>query len=504
MEHFDVVVVGAGISGIGAGYHLQDKCPDRRYVILEGRDKIGGTWDLFKYPGIRSDSDMYTLGYSFRPWTDPKAIADGPDILKYLNETASEYGIDRHIRYQHFVKSAAWCSKTGCWTVDVEDRASGEMRQFSCNFLFMCSGYYDYDKGYTPDFKGIEKFSGQVIHPQQWAEGTDYANKRVVVIGSGATAVTLVPELAKQRAKHVTMLQRSPTYIVSSPGTDQIAVRLNRWLPPRLAAGVIRWRNVLFGLYFFRMCKKQPDRVRKMMLDGVRGELGPDYDIDTHFTPRYNPWDQRLCLVPDGDMFKSIKAGDADVVTDHIQEFTENGILLESGELLEADLVVTATGLNMQLMSNLEIIVDGEKREVNKSFTYKGMMFSEIPNLALSMGYTNASWTLKCDLTCKYICRLLNHMTRRGYHQCMPSMNDDSVQPEPFIDFSSGYVLRAQDKFPKQGNKTPWKLHQNYLLDLAGLSYSALEDGTMTFSSVSEYLPVGEKRELGEKMAAKS
>lgn len=485
MEHFDVIVVGAGISGIGAAWHLQDKCPDRSFTILEGRDNLGGTWDLFRYPGIRSDSDMYTLGYSFKPWTDPKAIADGPAILDYLHETAEEYGIDRKIRFGHYVKRAAWSSSDACWTIDVEQRATGQTLQMTCNFLHMCSGYYNYDHGYMPHFEGSENFKGTLVHPQQWTDDIDYAGKRVVVIGSGATAVTLVPEMAKQAA-HVTMLQRSPTYIVSAPGKDGMAAKLARVLPESIASSIIRWRNILFGLYFFNLSRRKPTRVKKMLLNMVRKEMGPDFDIDTHFTPSYNPWDQRICLVPDGDLFNAIKSGRASVVTDHIDTFTETGIQLRSGEQLDADLVVSATGLEMQLMSGIPISVDGTPVNPANALSYKGMMFSDIPNLATSFGYTNASWTLKADLTCKYVCRLLNHMRAHGFDQCCPRTHGENIETEPFIDFSSGYVQRALDRFPRQGARKPWKVHQNYLLDKMALGLSSVDDGVMEFSRASD------------------
>jgi cation diffusion facilitator CzcD-associated flavoprotein CzcO len=482
MEHFDVLVVGAGISGIGAGYHLQDKCPDRSYAILEGRDAIGGTWDLFRYPGIRSDSDMHTLGYAFKPWTNPKAIADGPAILEYLHETAREYGIDQHIRFRHQVTKATWSSDDSRWTLDVENKAKGETVRFTCNFLFMCSGYYDYAEGYTPPFAGTEQFGGQIIHPQKWPEALDYRDKRVIVIGSGATAVTIVPEVAKDAA-HVTMLQRSPTYMVSRPGQDAMANRLRRILPEKAVSTIVRWRNILLGAYFFRMCRTRPERVKQMLLDGVRDALPEGYDVDTHFTPTYNPWDQRLCLVPDSDFFEAIKFNKASVVTDHIETFTESGIRLKSGKHLEADIVVTATGLNMQLMSGMPIVVDGKEIKPGDCLSYKGMMYSDIPNLATSFGYTNASWTLKCDLTCMYVCKLLNHMSKHGYTQSLPKRPADEVETEPFIDFSSGYVQRAMDRFPKQGRNEPWKVYQNYLKDKIVLGFSGVDDGVMIFSA---------------------
>ncbi len=479
LEHFDVIVVGAGISGIGAGYHLQANCPDRTYVILEGRERIGGTWDLFRYPGIRSDSDMYTLGYSFKPWTNAKAIADAPSILQYLNETASEYGIDRHIRFGLQVKAASWSSATARWTVEAH-RADGEVVRLTCGFLHMCSGYYSYEAGYTPDFAGTDRFNGRIVHPQKWTEDIEYAGKRVIVIGSGATAVTLVPELAKQAA-HVVMLQRSPSYVVSRPAVDRIANALRRWLPGRLAYALTRWKNVLLFTFFYQRSRSNPRQVKRFLLAQVRKELGPDYDIATHFKPRYNPWDQRMCLVPDGDLFASIREGRASVVTDHIETFTEKGIRLRSGAEIEADLIVTATGLELVPLANLAIEVDGRPIRISETVTYKGMMLSGVPNMASSVGYTNASWTLKCDLTCEYICRLLNHMREHDYAICTPQLRDPSVQAQAWIDFSSGYVQRSLHKFPKQGSKSPWRLHQNYLLDKVNLGFGSVDDGAMEF-----------------------
>ncbi|CUS43823.1 MAG: NAD(P)/FAD-dependent oxidoreductase [Pseudomonadota bacterium] len=479
VEHFDVVVVGAGISGIGAGYHLQKLSPDRSYVILEGREALGGTWDLFRYPGIRSDSDMYTLGYSFRPWTEAKAIADGPSILKYVNDTAREAGIDQRIRYRHHVKRAAWSTPDARWTVEA-DGPDGPV-QFTCNFLFMCSGYYNYARGHTPDFPGAEDFAGRIVHPQFWPENLDYTGKNVVVIGSGATAVTLVPAMA-EKAAHVTMLQRSPTYVVSRPAEDNFANWLRRKLPAMTAYGITRWRNVLFQMFFYNLARKRPEKTKARLLEMVRTELGPDYDIATHFTPRYNPWDQRLCLVPDGDLFASLKKGEASVVTDTIERFTPGGIRLASGADLAADVVVTATGLELQLLSDVVFSVDGAPVDLSKTFNYKGMMYSDVPNMASSFGYTNASWTLKADLTCAYVCRLLNTMKKRGLRQATPRIGDDVLTPEPFLSFTSGYVTRAMEKFPKQGNKKPWKLHQNYAKDIVSLRFGSVDDG-MEFSN---------------------
>jgi len=482
-EHFDVVIVGAGLSGIGAGYHVQTLSPDRTYTILEGREAIGGTWDLFRYPGVRSDSDMYTLGYSFRPWREAKSIADGPSILRYVRDTASEYGIDRHIRFSHKVTRADWSTEEAAWTVEAI-RGDGETVRFTCNFLFLCGGYYSYDAGYTPDFAGRARFKGAVVHPQHWPQDLDYAGKRVVIIGSGATAVTLAPEMAR-RAAHVTMLQRSPTYVVSRPAEDQFANRLRAKLPEKLAYTLIRWRNVLFGMYFFRLARRRPDKVKARIIGMVREQLGPDYDVETHFTPRYNPWDQRLCLVPDADLFLAIREGRASVVTDRIETFTETGIELSSGRALEADIIVTATGLNLQVMNGMALSVDGRAVEPGRTLSYKGMMYEGVPNLASAFGYTNASWTLKCDLTCEYVCRVLNHMTRIGARQATPRNRDPDIKTVPWLDFSSGYVTRAMEKFPKQGSKPPWKLHQNYALDLLTLRYSRIDDGVLEFSNPS-------------------
>jgi cation diffusion facilitator CzcD-associated flavoprotein CzcO len=487
-EHFDVVIVGAGLSGIGAGYHLQANSPNRTYAILEGRDAIGGTWDLFRYPGVRSDSDMYTLGYSFKPWTQAKAIADGPSILSYVRETARDYGIDKHIRFGHRVTRASWSSDDATWTVEAAH--DGKPVRFTCNFLFLCGGYYNYEQGYTPDFPGIERFQGRVVHPQKWTPDIDYAGKRVVVIGSGATAVTLAPEMAKTAAQ-VTMLQRSPTYVVAMPAEDKMANDLRRWLPARLAYAITRWRKVLFGMYFFRLARQKPALVKARIIGMVRAQLGPDYDVETHFTPRYNPWDQRLCLVPDADLFNAIKAGAVSVVTDHIATFTEGGIRLKSGAELEADLVVTATGLNLQALNGLELVVDGRAVAAGKTMSYKGMMYRDVPNLASSFGYTNASWTLKCDLTCEYVCRVLNHMTRTGMRQATPRNTDPTIGEQPWLDFSSGYVQRAMASFPKQGTKAPWKLHQNYALDLMSLRYAAVDDGVLEFANPA-------RREVGK------
>ena len=474
MEHVDAIIVGAGLSGIGGACHLKMQCPNKSFVILEGREAMGGTWDLFRYPGIRSDSDMYTLGYRFRPWRDAKAIADGPAILSYIRETAAEFDVDKTIRYNHRVRSASWSSVDARWTVNVENGS-----QLTCNFLYLCTGYYDYANGYTPDWPGVASFGGTIVHPQKWPEDLDYTDKRVVVIGSGATAITLVPAMA-QHAAHVTMLQRSPSYVVSRPAEDKIANWLRRRLPDRAAYVLARWKNVLTGTFFYSLARKRPEIFKWMVAKGVRKNLGEKYD-SKHFTPPYNPWDQRLCFAPDADLFDEIRKGRVSVVTDQIDTFTEDGLLLKSGERLDADIIVTATGLVLKLFSGMQLTVDNATVELPQTFVYKGMMFSDIPNLAFAVGYTNASWTLKCDLTAEYVCRLLNHMDQHGYNICTPRVNDPDIGEEPVIDFNSGYVLRALHTLPRQGSKTPWRLHQNYMKDLRMMRYGRLDDGTMEF-----------------------
>jgi cation diffusion facilitator CzcD-associated flavoprotein CzcO len=483
MEHFDVLVVGAGISGIGAGYFLQRDCPERSYVILEGREQMGGTWDLFRYPGVRSDSDMHTLGYSFKPWTAAKSIADGPSILQYLKDTASEFGIDKNIRYNHKVTNASWSTETSTWTVNVTNATSGTTQKFTCGYLFMCSGYYSYNKGYTPEFPGIDSFAGTVVHPQQWPKNLDYAGKRVVVIGSGATAMTLVPALATTAA-HVTMLQRSPTYVVARPDHDAIADRLRKVLPAKMAYGVTRWKNTTLQQLVYKRTRTKPEQVKTALLKGVRDALGPDYDVDTHFTPTYNPWDQRLCLVPNGDLFTAIADGSASVVTDHVDHIDATGIQLKSGDHLEADIIVTATGLNLVTLGEMDFTVDGSLVDFSQTWTYKGLAYSGIPNLASSFGYINASWTLRADLTCEYVCRLLNHMKKTHTTSCVPVLRGiDANMPElPWIDnFSAGYMERVMHKFPKQGDHEPWINPQNYKRDRKLFRESPVDDSVMIF-----------------------
>jgi len=479
METVDVLIVGAGLSGIGAAWHLQDRCKCKSYAILEARDAIGGTWDLFRYPGVRSDSDMHTLGYRFRPWTQARAIADGPAILEYIRDTAREAGIERNIRFGHQVISASWNNASALWTVEVD--VAGERHLFAANFLMMCSGYYDYAGGYRPTWDGEDDFSGRIVHPQLWPIDLDYADKQVVVIGSGATAVTLVPEMAKQAA-HVTMLQRSPTYVVSRAAEDAVANRLRKFLPSKAAYAITRWRNVLWQLFFYRMTRTRPEAVKTKLLNMVRGALGPDYDVATHFTPRYNPWDQRLCLVPDEDLFAAIRVGRASVATDNIARILPDGIELASGRTLPADIIVTATGLRLNVMGDVAFSVEGAPVDLAKSLIYKGMMIGEMPNAAFVFGYTNASWTLKADLTSEYVCRLINHMDARRLRIATPYATP-GIEEEPFLDFSSGYVQRAIDKLPKQGSKKPWKLYQNYALDLFTLRFGKLDDGTLKFSN---------------------
>lgn len=476
----DVLIVGAGLSGISAAYYLQSRCPHKRYTILEGRKAIGGTWDLFRYPGIRSDSDMYTLGYAFRPWHSSQAIADGASILQYIRETAQIYGIDQQIRFEHMVRRISWSSEHARWTVEVERLAEGDWVQYRCNFLYMCGGYYDYAQGYTPEWPSLSQFQGRVVHPQAWPQHLDYRDQRVVVIGSGATAITLVPAMA-ERAQHVTMLQRSPTYVVAQPASDARAEQLRRWLPAKLAFQVIRWRAIIQGIIYYLLMRTLPSVAKRALVNMAQQELGASYDANIHFSPSYNPWDQRLCLAPDGDFFKALKSGQASVITDQIAHFTATGIQLQSGQHITADLIVTATGLNLRLLSGIEIVVDGRTVELGTTLNYKGMMLSDVPNLALAFGYTNASWTLKCELTSMYVCRLLNYMDRHGYVSCMPKNFNPTMATEPALSFTSSYVQRVLKHLPRQGRQRPWRLYQNYLLDLMMLRLGSLDDGNMEF-----------------------
>jgi cation diffusion facilitator CzcD-associated flavoprotein CzcO len=486
-EHVDVVVVGAGLSGIGAGYHLQTMSPDRSYVILEGRESLGGTWDLFKYPGVRSDSDMHTLGFSFKPWTEAKSIADGPSILKYLKQTVSQFGIDKHIRYGQLVTKAQWSTDDAQWTVTSTNKATGATNTYTCSFLFMCSGYYSYKKGHTPEFTGRERFKGTIVHPQEWPTDLDYAGKRVVVIGSGATAVTIVPSMA-DKAAHVTMLQRSPTYMVSRPDHDVLANRMRKVLPPKMAYNLTRFKNTWRQQLVYNKTRTDPNKVKQLLLGGIQLELGAEYDIAKHFTPNYNPWDQRLCLVPNGDFFKSMREGKASVVTDHIASFTETGIQLASGEHLDADIIVTATGLELVTLGEMDFFVDGNQVDFAKTWTYKGFAYSDIPNMASTFGYINASWTLRSDLTAEYVCRLLNHMRKKGVAQCTPRLReqDRNMKERPWIDgFSSGYMQRMMHRMPRQGDHEPWINPQNYRRDKKMFKHSPIDDGVMQFSKQS-------------------
>ncbi|MET8912557.1 NAD(P)/FAD-dependent oxidoreductase [Micromonospora sp. NPDC004551] len=479
-DHVDVLIVGAGLSGVGAAVHLQRECPGKTYAVLEARAAVGGTWDLFRYPGIRSDSDMFTLGYSFKPWTNPKAIADGDAIRSYVRETAREYGVQQHIRFHHRVVRAEWDSSTARWTVRARRDDTGEDVVLTCGFLFTNSGYYRYDEGYTPEFPGVERYTGRLVHPQHWPEDLDYAGKRVVVIGSGATAVTLVPAMA-ERAAHVTMLQRSPTYVIALPSRDPFADAARRRLPAKAAYAVTRWKNVALGVANFQLSRRAPGLVKKFLRRAARGRLPVGYDLDRHFSPRYNPWDQRLCVVPDGDLFAALSAGTAEVVTDTIDTFTEQGIRLTSGAELPADIVVTATGLNLLALGGMTLVVDGAEIDLAKTVAYKGMMLSGVPNFAMTIGYTNASWTLKADLVATYVCRLLRHLDVTG-QQIVTPLAPDTDDLVPIIDLRSGYVLRAVDRLPKQGPAAPWRLHQNYPRDVLLMRHGRVTDSGVRFS----------------------
>jgi cation diffusion facilitator CzcD-associated flavoprotein CzcO len=482
-EHVDVLIVGAGLSGIGAAHHVQAAFPDRSYVLLEARDALGGTWDLFRYPGVRSDSDMHTLGYRFRPWTQAKAIADGPSILEYVRSTAADAGIDKHIRFGHRVTRVSWSGDDARWTVEAQH--GGATVTLTCNVLLSCSGYYRYDEGYTPEFAGVADFAGQVVHPQHWPADLDYAGKRVVVIGSGATAVTLVPAMA-ETAAHVTMLQRSPSYILTLPAEDVIANKLRRVIGARRAYAITRWKNVTMSTFIYQLSQRRPETVRKLIRNLTVKQLPAGYDVDTHFKPTYNPWDQRLCLVPDGDLFTAIRHGRASVVTDRIERFTERGLRLESGAELEADVIVTATGLQLLPLGGVQIVVDGQPVELPKTMAYKGMMLSGVPNFAFTIGYTNASWTLKADLVSEFVCRVIRHLDERGHDMFVPENNDPTVTDAPLLTFASGYVQRAIDQFPRAGTRAPWRLGMNYAQDVVTLRHGRIDDGTMRFARRSE------------------
>jgi monooxygenase len=477
-QHYDVIIVGAGLSGIGSAYHLQEKCAGKSYTILEARSNMGGTWDLFKYPGIRSDSDMYTLGFSFNPWKDPQAIADGPSILEYIISTARKFGIDRHIKFDHKVIRADWRPAENCWHLIVRTEEGLEI-PYTCNFLFPCTGYYDYEQGYDPLKEAASIFRGPVIHPQKWPASLDYSGKNIVVIGSGATAVTLVPELAR-KAAHVVMLQRSPTYILNLPREDVLANKMKAILPGTWAHSLSRWKNILFSLGLYKASRKWPHRVKKFIRHQVQKQLGSGYDMK-HFTPYYDPWDQRLCLVPDNDLFKAIRSGKASMVTDTIEAFRPEGIQLTSGKTLETDMIITATGLRLKLFGGMELSIDGKPADTSTHHVYRGVMFSDIPNLAIAVGYTNASWTLKCDLNGQYVARLLRYMDKHGYQTCIPRFDAARFGSEPLLDFDAGYIKRALHILPKQGSEHPWKIYQNYLKDMWTLKYSKVTDQNLEF-----------------------
>ena len=483
IEHFDVAIVGAGISGIDAAYHLQRHCPRKSFVILEGRDGLGGTWDLFRYPGIRSDSDMHTLGFGFKPWRAEKAIADGPSILAYLQETVEENHLGHKIRFGHHVSRADWSSDEARWTLTATRQADGTEARFRCNYLFMCSGYYSYRGGHSPEFVGRDRFEGTIVHPQQWPADLDYSGKRVVVIGSGATAMTLVPSMAPTAA-HVTMLQRSPTYVISRPDVDRVANTLRKMLPERIAYAITRAKNVALQQFVYSWSRRRPDQLRSLLVGAVRRELGADFDVDAHFTPRYDPWDERLCLVPNGDLFKAIRSGKASVVTDRIEAFSAEGISLASGGELPADVIVTATGLQLVTLGEMDFTVDGAPVDFADTWTYKGYAYSDVPNLASVFGYVNASWTLRADLICSYVCRLLNHMESIGATTATPRLrpSDRSMAPRPWIDgFSPGYIQREMRRFPKQGDRAPWLNPQRLRADRHMLLKDPVDDGAMCF-----------------------
>ena len=483
-EHLDVLIVGAGISGIAAARHLTRRCPGKSYAILESRGVSGGTWDLYRYPGVRSDSDIHTLGFGFKPWKGSRSLADGDSILAYVREAATEAGVDRRIRYHHRVVRVEWSPADAHWEVEAERSDTGETVRLTCGFVWSCSGYFAYDEGYLPEFEGTERFAGRIAHPHRWPEDLDYSGKRVVVIGSGATAVSLVPALA-EKAEQVTMLQRSPSYLFPLPGVDPLAAKLRRVLPPKAAYSVMRWKDILAGSITFWFCRRFPGAAKRLFRKAAERSLPAGFDFEKHLTPSYNPWEQRPCALRDGDLYEAIGDGRVEIVTDRIETFTESGLRLESGAELDADVIVTATGFNLQFLGGMKVVVDGEDVEIGRVLTYKGMMVSGVPNLAFTVGYTNASWTLKVELTCEFVCRLLNHMDAHGLAACVPEVNDPSIREEPIIDFSSGYVQRSLEQLPKQGSREPWRLKQNYLLDSRMIRRAPLEDGSLRFSAAA-------------------
>jgi len=477
MERVDVVIVGAGLSGIGAAWHLRDALPHKSFTLLEARDEIGGTWDLFTYPGIRSDSDLHTYGFAFKPWTEDDAIADGPSILRYLEETVDENDLRPHIRFGHRVVRASWSTADACWTVEAERTHTGDAVVFECTWLVATTGYFRYDHGHLPEFPGIERFTGTVVHPQAWPEDLDYGGKRVVVIGSGATAATLIPAMAP-RAAHVTMLQRSPTYYITLPQQDALANLARRFLSPERAYAWTRRKNVASQAFFYRLSRRRPKLVKRLLVRNVAKQLPEGYDVGRHFTPTYDPWDQRVCLTPGGDLFRAISSGRASVVTDTIDAFTERGIRLTSGEELDADIVVTATGLELLALGGMEVEVDGQPTDVGEHLVYKSVMLSDVPNLAFVFGYTNASWTLKVDLVCEWVCRCIAFMDRNGYVTAVPVNGDAQMPTSPMLEFGAGYVQRALDRFPRQGTG-PWAVSMSYADDARRLREGEIDDGVL-------------------------
>ena len=478
-ETYDVIIVGAGLAGIGSAYWLQEKCPDKSYLILEGRERMGGTWDLFKYPGVRSDSDMFTYGYKFRPWQNPQSLSKGEDILDYIRETATENGIDRNIRFKHKVTGANWSDEENQWKI--ESFINGNEKIFYTRFLYICTGYYSYEEAYRPTFQGEENFKGQIILPQFWPQDLDYTDKNIVVIGSGATAVTLIPSMA-EKAKSITMLQRSPSYIMNLPNKNGLFILMKQFLPLKSAYAITRRFNLTISILIYKFSKAFPRLMKKILMKAAATQAGPDCDVGKHFNPHYNPWDQRLCIVPDGDLFKAIKSGKASIVTEHIDRFTENGILLKSGQELEADIIVLATGLKIKLLGGATISLNGTPVDTNNSVVYKGMMISDVPNMAIAFGYTNASWTLKTDLTANYVCDLLNYMDKKGYEVVIPK-KEENLETESFMNFDAGYIKRANHILPKQGTKKPWRVYQNYFKDMLAIRYGKLDDGVLQFKA---------------------
>lgn len=485
IDHVDVLIIGAGLSGIGAGCHLAMKSPDTSYAIIESRDVIGGTWDLFRYPGVRSDSDMYTFGFNFRPWENSNPLAEGQAICDYLEETAIIYDVDSKIRFKQRITKARWSSENRLWTFDITRQDTGETLEMTSNFLYACTGYYNYEHGYLPEFKGYDDFKGIIAHPQLWPQDLDYKGKSVLVIGSGATAVTLVPAMAGI-ASHVTMLQRSPTYIFSRPAIDKIAAFLNRVLPIKLAYSLNRLRNVTLMMYLYRLCKKKPEMMKEYIINGAREVIDDDAYIEKHLTPTYNPWDQRVCLVPDADLFVALRDGDASIVTDHIAHFTETGIKLKSGDEITTDIIVPATGLDLQFLGGMELWVDDKKIESGDLMNYKGMMLSNVPNMVTTFGYTNASWTLKADLTADYVARLMNYMKKHSYNQVVPYLEEGSVEVDTELFLDSGYFKRARDILPKPGMSQPWRNKMNYAADRMTIKYGKINDGILQFSKASD------------------